>query len=78
MAPRVRTHPGTRPTERTLTVDTNILRKDHPEVPASTEETPHGCMDGWVFLGFEAEDEEGEHVELVESVPCRRCQPQAR
>jgi hypothetical protein len=52
-------------------VDTNILRKDHPDVP--TEETPHACMDGWVFLGFEAEDEQGEHVEVIESVPCRRC-----
>jgi hypothetical protein len=30
-------------------------------------------MNGWVFLGFEAEDEDGEHVELVEWVPCCRC-----
>ena len=35
------------------------------------EETPHFCYDGWVFLGYE--DEDGECVELVEWVPCRRC-----
>jgi hypothetical protein len=37
------------------------------------EETPHGCYGSWVFLGFEGEDEHGEHVELVEWVPCRWC-----
>jgi hypothetical protein len=38
-------------------------------------ERPHGCMDGWVFLGrvVEAEhDLDGEVVEY-ERVPCRRC-----
>jgi hypothetical protein len=56
-------------------VDTNILRKDYPESSASTDETlPCICYDGWVFLGFEAEDEDGEHVELIERLPCRRCQ----
>jgi hypothetical protein len=37
------------------------------------EETPHGCYEGWVYMGFEGEDENGEHVELVERVPCRKC-----
>jgi hypothetical protein len=41
------------------------------------EETPHACMDGWVFLGFEAEDESGEQCEDIERVPCRRCRPEA-
>jgi hypothetical protein len=49
-------------------VDTNILRIT-PEKVATDEETPHACMGGWVFLGFE--DEDGEDV--VEAVPCRRC-----
>jgi hypothetical protein len=53
-------------------VDTNILRNTAEEV-ATPDETPHACMGGWVFLGFEGEDENGEHVELVERVPCRRC-----
>jgi hypothetical protein len=60
-------------------VDTNILRST-PEKVASEplEETPHGCYDGWVFLGFEAEDETGEHIEVIERVPCRRCRPETR
>jgi hypothetical protein len=39
------------------------------------EETPHACMGGWVFLGFEDEGEHCEHGEVIESVPCHRCQP---
>jgi hypothetical protein len=52
-------------------VDTIILPKDHPEV--LPEEAPHGCYEGWVYLGFEGEDENGEPTEVIESVPCRRC-----
>ena len=37
------------------------------------DEYPHGCIDGWVYLGFEGEDENGEHAEEIERVPCRRC-----
>jgi hypothetical protein len=54
-------------------VDTNILRKDRPEVLVPEEETPHGCYDGWVYMGFEVEGEHGEPVERTERVPCRRC-----
>jgi hypothetical protein len=36
-------------------------------------ESPHGCWDGWLYLGFEGEDENGEHVEDIERVRCRRC-----
>jgi hypothetical protein len=36
-------------------------------------ETPHGCIDGFLYLGFEGEDENGEHTEVLERVPCRRC-----
>jgi hypothetical protein len=41
------------------------------------EERPHFCYDGWVFLGYEGVDEDGEHVEVIERVPCRRCRPEA-
>jgi hypothetical protein len=41
--------------------------------PDLRDETPHGCIDGWVYLGFEGEDENGEHVEELERVPCCRC-----
>ena len=55
-------------------MDNTILRKDHPEVPAPTEEeTPHACYEGWGYLGFNREDETGEHVEIIERVPCQRC-----
>jgi hypothetical protein len=49
-----------------------IIREPNPKVP--TDETPHGCYEGWVYLGFEAE-EDGELVEVIERVPCRRCAP---
>ena len=39
---------------------------------------PCGCYDGWVYLGFEGEDENGENVEEVERVPCRRCHGETR
>ena len=42
----------------------------------STEEQdhPHACLDGYVYLGYTAVDEEtGEEVERVEALPCRRC-----
>ncbi len=47
----------------------------HPH-PDTQGEKPHACMSGWVFLGFEGEDEHGEHVEVIERVPCRRCRPE--
>ena len=49
-----------------------IIREPYPEVPTD-QETPHGCIDGWMYLGFEGEDENGEHVEEMERVPCRCC-----
>jgi hypothetical protein len=55
-----------------------IIREHIPEVPHPTDEAPHGCYEGWVFLGFEAEDESGEHTEIIERVPCRRCHPETR
>ncbi len=35
--------------------------------------TPHGCYDGWVFMGLKEEDERGEEVEVYTAVRCRRC-----
>jgi hypothetical protein len=72
------------------TVDTNILRKDCPEGSAPTDEMVEThyaaleraacpfCYDGWVFLGYEGVDENGELVEVeTERVPCRRCHPES-
>ncbi len=61
------------------------IRTDYPEVlPDDTLEThysglermrPHGCYEGFVYIGHIAEDEQGEPVEVIEWVPCRRCRP---
>ena len=37
-------------------------------------ESPHACYDGVVFVGHLVESEaDGEEVEVIEAVPCRRC-----
>jgi len=57
----------------------NPIIREHPaNVPApSPDETPHFCYDGWVFLGYEGVDGDGELVEVdTERVPCRRCRPE--
>ena len=44
-------------------------RQDHDEHPhEAPAQATHACIDGWVYLGFE-----GEYVEELERVPCRRC-----
>jgi hypothetical protein len=48
-------------------------RQPHDDHDQDQDDYPHGCYDGWVYLGFEGEDENGEHVEDIERVPCRRC-----
>ena len=42
------------------------------------DETPHYCYDGWVYMGYEGVDEDGELVEVgTERVTCRRCPHEA-
>jgi hypothetical protein len=41
--------------------------------PDRDQKSPHGCYDGWVYLGCEGEEENGAHVEEIERVPCRTC-----
>jgi hypothetical protein len=48
------------------------IRTEAPEV-LPDEEAPHGCYEGFVYIGHIAEDENGEAVEVIERVPCRRC-----
>jgi len=39
---------------------------------------PHGCMNGYVYIGHMAVDPEtGEETEVISSVPCRRCAGEA-
>jgi hypothetical protein len=76
MAPAVREHPGTRPTEKGwLAVDERILAHHaHPsptdrEHQDSAERNCFYCLEGWVFLG--SLDHDGE--EIVEAIRCRKC-----
>jgi hypothetical protein len=81
MAPQVVTHPGTRPTRRSL-MDTT--ESSAPHAHPSTDDLddtleahyaslerlrPHACMDGWVFIGYIDECSE----EREASYCCRRC-----
>ena len=57
-----------------------LLRADKGTIEAQyaglerPEETPTAAMTRpGVYAGVEKEDENSEHVELVERVPCRRC-----
>ena len=72
MAPQVLTHPGARPTRRSLmdTTESSVFRPSE----ASEDHHPHACTDGLVFLTYTVFDEAvGEEVERLEVVPCRRC-----
>jgi hypothetical protein len=79
MAPQEWRLPGTRPTELEVTVDTiRITPAGDPfhAAPHDHNERPHACTDGVVYIGHLAEDPgtgEGEEVEVIEAVPCRRC-----
>lgn len=44
--------------------------------PSTDEDPCFACYDGWVYLGFEAE-QDGELVEVTDRVPCRRCTAEA-
>ena len=44
----------------------------HPAHPSTPEEPPHACFEGVVYIGHLVE-QDGEEVEIVEGVPCRRC-----
>jgi hypothetical protein len=46
----------------------------HPSTENHDQDHPHACLNGYVYLGYTAFDEEtGEEVERVEALPCRRC-----
>ena len=42
------------------------------------DERPHACNDGVVYIGHLIVGEDGEEVEVIEAVPCRRCAEEAR
>ena len=57
-------------------MDEHTISPAGDPLPRSTEDQdhPHACLNGYVYLGYTALDEEtGEEVERVEALPCRRC-----
>ncbi|MGH3147143.1 MAG: hypothetical protein ACRDTR_15205 [Rubrobacter sp.] len=45
-----------------------------PLAHPSTEDHPHACYEGLVYLTYTTHDDEvGEEVEFEEVLPCRRC-----
>jgi hypothetical protein len=67
-----RVHPLTRDDD---TIEAHYSGLERLEAPHGT---PHGCYGGYVYIGHMAVDPEtGEEVEVFESVPCRRCAPNA-
>ena len=54
---------------------TSVHPNDHDDAldaHYSCLERPHACMGGYVFIGHLVE-EDGEEVEVVEAILCRRC-----
>jgi hypothetical protein len=50
-----------------------IIREHPPKISVPSDERPHGCIAGVVYISHLVEGEDGEEVENFETVPCRRC-----
>jgi hypothetical protein len=49
-------------------------RESSASAHPSTDESPHACLEGVVYIGHLVEDPgTGEEVVVFEAVPCRRC-----
>jgi hypothetical protein len=52
--------------------------KSTAHLSSKEQDHPHACLNGYVYLGYTAVDEEtGEEVERIEALPCRRCASEA-
>ena len=59
----------------TIAHDAHPPGEDHDdtvEAHYASLERPHACYEGVVYIGYLVE-QDGEEVEVVEAVPCRRC-----
>jgi hypothetical protein len=46
----------------------------HPAHPSTEEQDhPDACLEGVVYIGHLVVGDDGEEVEVIEAVPCRRC-----
>jgi hypothetical protein len=62
-----------------VTVDTRESSAPHAYPSTEDQDHPHARLNGYIYLGYTAVDEEtGEEVERVEALPCRRCAKEAR
>jgi hypothetical protein len=60
-------------------MDTPESSAPHAHPSTEDQDHPHACLNGYIFLGYTAFDEQtGEEVERVEALPCRRCAEEAR
>jgi len=71
-AQRERTPMDTRKSSAPAHPPTEDHDDDTVEAHYACLERPCVCIEGWVFVGHVIE-EDGEEVEVVEAVPCRRC-----
>ena len=53
-------------------MDTTRVPQPHRDDHEHEQDHPHACLNGYVYLGRLVE-EDGEEVEVIEAVPCRRC-----
>lgn len=60
-------------------MDTRNSTATAPHPSTDSESGPCACYEGLVFVGHLVESEaDGEEVEVVEAIPCRRCRPVRR
>lgn len=64
--------PGTRPKEAKSLSEYTISPAGDP-FSSKAQDHPHACLDGFVYLGYVYEGEDGEEYEAFERIPCRRC-----
>ena len=79
MAPQeVRSSSGPGPQNLEVTVDTIRISPAGDPFHAAPhhddhDERPHACNQGFVYIGHQVVGEDGEEVDVIEAVPCRRC-----
>jgi hypothetical protein len=50
-----------------------ISASGDPFYAAGEVDRPHACLNGYVYIGRITE-QDGEEEEVIEAVPCRRCE----
>jgi hypothetical protein len=80
MAPQeVERSSGPGPQKGLETVDTKESSAPHAHPSTEDQDHPHACLEGVVYIGhLAAPPDDGEEVEVVEAVPCRRCASDVR